>query len=412
MERKVAVTGMGVITPLGNDVETYWNRLKNGVCGIETITSFPTDDLPAKVGAMVKDFDPESYGIEKPFIRKQDPFAVYAMAAAIQAMKQSGLVAGENIDPMRLGVYVGSGIGGYQTIITETNKMLNEGPKWISPLFVSAMISNTASADIAIRFDACGPCVDTVSACATGTNSIGEAYRAIKHGYADAVIAGGAEAVLIPMGLAAFGASRAITKSEDPLRASLPFSKDRSGFVLGEGSGVIVLEEYERAKARGANILAVLCGYGNTCDAHHLTAPNPTGETQAEAIRLSLEEAGYTSADVLHINAHGTGTKLNDACETIAFKLALGDDAYKAHICSTKSMTGHLMGAGGAIEAVAAIEALRHGIVPPTIGLTDPDPECDLDYTPLKAVEAPLTLAISDSLGFGGHNACIAFRKA
>jgi len=411
MERKVAVTGMGVISPVGNDIETYWNSLISGVCGIETITAFPTDDLGAKVGAFVKDFNPEKYGIEKPFARKQDKFSIFAMVAASQAMEQSGLKAGENIEPDRLGVYLGSGIGGYETTVREVNKMKDEGPRWVSPLYVSTMISNMGGANIAIRYGAEGPCVDTVSACATGTNSIGEAYRAIKHGYADAIITGGSEAVLIPMGIAAFVSSRALSKEADPAKASIPFNRNRGGFVMGEGAGVIVLEEYEHAKARGAEILAVMSGYGNTCDAHHATAPNPTGKTQAAAIRMALDEAGYTSGDVLHINSHGTGTPLNDSTETLAFKLALGDDAYKAHISGTKSMTGHLIGAAGAVEAIAAILALRDGMVPPTIGLDDPDPECDLDYTPNKAVRADLTLAISDSLGFGGHNACIAFRK-
>jgi len=411
MERRVAVTGLGVISPVGNDVTTYWKNLVDGVCGIETITAFPTDDLNAKVGGTIKDFDPEKYGIEKPFIRKQDRFTIFAVAAAQQAMAQSGLVSGENIDPMRFGVYVGSGIGGYETTVAENTKFVTEGPKWISPLYVATMISNIAGANIAIRYKACGPCVDTVSACASGTNSLGEAYRAIKHGYADAIIAGASEAVLIPMGITAFAASRALTKAEDPNYASLPFSADREGFVLGEGAGILVLEEYEHAKARGAEILAEFVGYGNTCDAHHVTAPNPEGTTQAAAIRMALKEAGYTSEDVLHINSHGTGTRLNDTCETKAFKLALGEDAYKAHINSTKSMTGHLLGAAGAIEAIAAILALREGVVPPTINLTNPDPECDLDYTPNKAVSADLTIAISDSLGFGGHNACVAFRK-
>lgn len=411
MDRKVAITGMGVISPVGNDLQTYWNNLVGGVCGIETLTAFSTEDIPAKVGGTVKGFEPERYGIEKPFVRKQDRFSVYAMAAAVQAMEQSGLRAGENIDPYRLGVYVGSGIGGYETIVNENRKVVEEGLKWVSPLFISTMISNMGGANVAIRFNAHGPCVDNVAACATGSISIGEAYRAIRHGYADAIIAGGSEAVLVPMSLAAFSASRALTRETDPLRASLPFNRNRGGFVLGEGAGVLVLEEYEHAKARGAEILAVMCGYGDTCDAYHQTAPDPSGEPQAAAIRMCLDEAGYTSGDVLHINAHGTGTHLNDTSETLAFKLALGEDAYRAHICSTKSMTGHLLGAAGAIEAIAAVMALREGIVPPTIGLDDIDPECDLDYTPNKAVKADITLAISDSLGFGGHNACVAFRK-
>ncbi|MCQ2144773.1 MAG: beta-ketoacyl-ACP synthase II [Bacteroidales bacterium] len=412
MERKVVVTGMGVISPVGNDVQTYWKNLVEGVCGIVSIEEYEGLDINVHVGGTVKDFQPEVYGIEKPFIRKQDKFTIYAVAAAKQAMDQAGLVSGENIDPMRLGVYVGSGIGGYGTIVAECEKSVKEGLRWISPNYVSTMISNIAGANIAIRHNACGPCLDTVSACASGTNAIGEAFRAIKHGYSDAIITGGAEAALVPMAAASFAASRALSKETDPTRASLPFNAKRGGFVLGEGAGILILEEYEHAKARGAQILAFVSGYGHSCDAHHVTAPNPTGQTQAAAIKLALDEAGYNSDDTLHINAHGTGTPLNDKCETLAFKLALGEDAKKAHICSTKSMTGHLLGAAGAIEAIAAVLALKEGIVPPTIGLDEQDPECDLDYTPNKSVKADLTLAISDSLGFGGHNACVAFRKA
>jgi len=411
MERKVAVTGMGVISPVGNNVAAFWDNLVNGVCGIDTITDFSTEDIAAKVAGKIKDFNPEESGLDKPFVRKSDPFAIYALAAANQAIAQSGLVSGENIDPYRLGVYISSGIGGFNTFVNECTKMITEGPKWISPSFVPNLISNIAGAHVAIKHKACGPCVDNVSACAGGTNAIGEAYRAIKDGYADAIITGGAEATFVPLALAAFASARALTKAEDPNYASLPFSADRGGFVLGEGAGVIVLEEYEHAKARGAEILAVICGYGNTCDAHHVTAPNPDGTTQCAAIRQALDQAGYTSNDVLHINAHGTGTHLNDATEVKAFKLALGEDACKAHICSTKSMTGHLLGAAGGVEAIAAILALRDGIVPPTINLTNPDPELDLDFTPNTAKKAGITLAISDSLGFGGHNACIAFRK-
>jgi len=411
MERKVAVVGLGAVTPIGNDVESYWKGLVEGKCGINTITGLEMEDLPIKVAAQLKDFNPEEYGVDKSFVRKQDMFSVYAMAAANQAMAQSGLVSGENIEAARLGVYVSSGQGGYSTIHNETVKGFHDGIKWVSPNYIPTMISNMGAAQVAIRHKACGPCVDTVSACASGTNAIGEAYRAIKHGYADAIIAGGSEASLVPMALAGFASARALTKAEDPNYASLPFNANRAGFVFGEGAGVVVLEEYEHAKARGAEILAVICGYGNTCDAYHATAPNPTGETQAASIRMALDEAGYTSDDVLYINAHGTGTALNDKAETVAFKLALGDDAYKAHISSTKSMTGHLLGAAGGVEAVAAVLALMNDIVPPTINLDAPDPDCDLDYTPNKAVQAPLTMAISDSLGFGGHNACLAFRK-
>ena len=413
MNRRVVVTGMGVISPVGNSVESFWTNLIDGYCGIDVITSFPTDDLPVKVAGLVKDFDPSEYEIEAPFARKQDKFTLYAVAAAWQAMKQAGLSAAEdgNIDPFRLGVYVGSGIGGFTTQVRETEKLLTDGPKWVSPLFIPTIIANIAAGNIAIRNKAYGPSLPVVTACATSTNAIGEAYRAIKHGYADAIIAGGTEACVIPLGIAGFANARALSRSEDPKYASLPFNRNRGGFVMAEGAAILVLEEYEHAVARGAEIIAEVCGYGNTCDAYHVTAPRPDGKTQAAAIRMALDEAGYSSDDVLYINAHGTGTTLNDTSETEAFKLALGDDAYKAHISSTKSAMGHLLGAAGAVEALAAILALKNSMIPPTINLDETDPECDLDYTPNNAVEADLTMAISDSLGFGGHNSCLAFRK-
>ena len=411
--RRVVVTGMGVISPVGNDVQTYWKNLLDGVCGIDFIQSIPTDDLPVKIAGEVRDFVPADYGIEPPFARKQDKFTIYAVAAAWQAIGQSGLVSGEegNIDPFRFGVYVGSGIGGFATMMRETEKILTEGPKWVSPLFIPTMIANIAAGNIAIRNNACGPCLPVVTACATSTHAIGEAFRAIRHGYADAIITGGSEAAVIPLAIAGFANAKALSRAEDPKYASLPFNKNRGGFVLAEGAAMLVLEEYEHARARGAEILAEVCGYGNTCDAHHVTAPRPDGSTQSAAIRLALEEAGYTSDDKLYINAHGTGTALNDVSETAAFKLALGDDAYKAHVSSTKGSTGHMLGAAGAVEAIASVLALKNGIVPPTINLDEIEPECDLDYTPNVPVEAELTMAISDSLGFGGHNGCVAFRK-
>lgn len=413
MDRRVAVTGTGVISPVGNNTETFWKNILEGVCGIDFIQSIPTDDLPVKIAGEVRDFNPADYGIEAPFARKQDRFTVFAVAAAWQAMQQAGLDAAEdgNIDPFRLGVYVGSGIGGFTTQVRETEKLLKEGPKWVSPLFIPTMISNIAAGNIAIRHNACGPCLPVVTACATSTHAIGEAYRAIKHGYADAVIAGGSEAAIIPLGIAGFANAKALSRAEDPKYASLPFSADRGGFVMAEGAGMLVLEEYEHAVRRGATILAEVCGYGNTCDAHHVTAPRPDGVTQSSALKMALEQAGYTSDDELYINAHGTGTALNDASETAAFKLALGEDAYKAHISSTKGATGHMLGAAGAAEAIAAVMALKDGIVPPTINLTNPDPELDLDYTPNTPVKADLTIAVSDSLGFGGHNGAVAFRR-
>lgn len=413
MNRRVVVTGTGAVTPVGNDVQTYWKNLLAGECGINIIQSFPTDDLPVRIAGEVKDFNPADYEIEPAFARKQDKFTIYAVAAAWQAVRQAGLKSGEegNIDPFRYGVYVGSGIGGFTTQVRETEKLLNEGPKWVSPLFIPTMIANIAAGNIAIRNQACGPCLPVVTACATSTHAIGEAYRAIKHGYADAIIAGGSEAAVIPLGIAGFANAKALSRSEDPKYASLPFNKNRGGFVMAEGAAMLVLEEYEHAKARGAEIIAEVCGYGNTCDAHHVTAPRPDGVTQAAAIRQALDEAGYNSEDVLYINAHGTGTALNDTSETAAFKLALGEDAYKAHISSVKGTVGHMLGAAGAVEAVATVLALKEGVVPPTANLDEADPECDLDYTPCKAVKADLTIGISDSLGFGGHNGCVAFRK-
>lgn len=413
MTKRVVVTGMGIISPVGNDVTTYWNNLLKGECGIDFIKSIPTDDLPVRIAGEVKDFNPADYNIEPSFSRKQDKFTVYAVAAAWQAMKQSGLSAGDdgNIDPFRLGVYVGSGIGGFSTIVRENEKLMKEGPRWVSPLFVPTMISNIAAGNIAIRNKAYGPCLPVVTACATSTHAIGEAFRAIKYGHADAIITGGSEAAVIPIAIAGFANAKALSRAEDPQYASLPFNKNRGGFVIAEGAAILVLEEYEHAKKRGAEIFAEICGYGNTCDAHHVTAPRPDGKTQAVAITAALKEAGYSSDENLYINAHGTGTALNDTSETAAFKLALGEDAYKAHISSTKGATGHMLGAAGAAEAIASVLALKDGVVPPTAHLDEIDPECDLNYTPTDPVKADITMAISDSLGFGGHNGCIAFRK-
>ncbi|HIQ85199.1 MAG TPA: beta-ketoacyl-ACP synthase II [Candidatus Cryptobacteroides excrementigallinarum] len=416
MRHRVVVTGMGVISPVGNDVRTFWDSLVHGVNGIGFISEFPTEELPVKIAGMVRNFDGVALGLDKAFVRKQDKFAQYGMAAAIQAMEQSGLRAeGEdaNIDPFRLGVYVGSGVGGFETQYRETEKMIGDpSGRWVSPMMVPTIISNMAAGQIAIRFHANGPCIDVVTACATSTNALGEAFRAIRHGYADAVIAGGCEHMTTPLGIAGFANAKALSRAEDPEYASLPFSADRKGFVMGDGAAVLVLEELEHALARGARIYGEMVGYGNTCDAYHATAPRPDGVTQSRCIIDALREAGYDeSEDALYINAHGTGTKLNDSAETLACKLALGDAAYKAHITSIKSMTGHMFGAAGAAEAIATLMTLNEGIVTPTINLTAPDPECDLDYTPCEAVSCNVTLGISNSFGFGGHNACIAFRK-
>ena len=409
--KRVVITGMGVISPIGNNIDAYWDSLIKGVCGIGPITQYETGDHPVKLAAEVKDFKAEDFGVDKGMARKSDRFAQFALAAANQAIEDSGLKSGENIAADRFGTYIGSGIGGMHVFTTECEKLINEGMNRISPLFIPMLIANMASGQVAIAHHLEGPCIPVVTACATSTHAVGEAFHAIKHGYADAIIAGGSEACVMPLGIAGFANAKALSRAEDPKYASLPFNKNRGGFVIAEGAAILVLEEYERAVERGAVIIAEVCGYGNTCDAYHVTAPRPDGQTQATAIRMALDQAGYTSEDVLYINAHGTGTALNDVSETLAFKLALGEDAYKAHISSTKSAMGHLLGAAGAAEALAAILALKNSIVPPTINLDEVDPECDLDYTPNQPVKADLTLAISDSLGFGGHNSCVAFRK-
>ena len=407
--RRVVITGMGVVSPVGNDLETTWNNLINGVCGIAPIQSFDTTDLPVKIAGELKGFDPIAGGVDKGFVKRNDRFAIYAMAAAHQAMKDNEDM---QMDPSRLGVYIGSGIGGFDTIMGGVIRYHDEGARWISPLMIPTMIGNMASGSVAIRYNAQGPCVPIVTACATGTHSIGEAYRAIKHGYADAIITGGCEAGINPVSIGGFANCKALTKAEDPLRASLPFNKNRAGFVIAEGAGIMLLEEYEHAKQRGAKIYAEVCGYGNSCDAYHSTAPRPDGTTQSLAIKQALDEAGYKAGENLYINAHGTGTPMNDSGETKAIKIAMGEEeAHRAHISSTKSEMGHALGAAGGIELVATVMALNTGIIPPTIGLDEPDPECDLDYTPNKAIKVDLDIAISNSLGFGGHNACVAIRK-
>lgn len=408
--KRVVITGLGVISPIGNDINTFWNNAKNGVCGIGEITAYSTEGMAIKLAAEVKDFNAESFGVEKGLARRSDRFCQFALAAAQQAVKDSNIES--NVDSSRLGVYVGSGIGGINTFVNECTKMNEEGANRVSPLFIPMLISNIAAGNIAISHKAEGPCLPVVTACATSTHAIGEAYRAIKHGYADAIIAGGAEATITPLAVGGFMNSKALSKSTDPLRASLPFDAERGGFVMGEGAGIVILEEYEHAVKRGAKIYGEVCGYGNTCDAHHYTAPKPDGSCAAKAIKEALGEAQYSEKDTLYINAHGTGTPLNDKSETLAIKTALGDeDAHRAHISSSKSMTGHMLGAAGAVEVIISTLSLQEGIVTPTIGLQNPDPNCDLNYTPNNAVQADLTIAISNSLGFGGHNACVAIRK-
>ncbi len=408
---KVYITGVGCITPIGNDIETLWNNLVNGFCGIDFITKLDTTDLPVKVAAEVKDFHPENYGIDRNMIRHNDIYALYALAAAAQAMADSGLKVGEDVDPRRLGVAIGSGIGGIQTFEREHANRMQYGLRRISPLFIPEMIGNIAGGNVAITYNAQGPNLPVVTACATGTHSVGEAYRLIREGRADAVITGGAEAAVCGMAIGGFANMKALTTSDDPMAASLPFDSRRHGFVLGEGSGILILESEELVKKRGAKTYAEVCGYGNTCDAHHYTAPHPEGRGAAESMRLALEEAGYKAGEKLYINAHGTGTPLNDKGETLAIKKALGEEeARKAVISSTKSMHGHMLGATGAVELIISALALKNGIVPPTVHLDSPDPECDLDYTPNKARQYQADIAISNTFGFGGQNATVALR--
>lgn len=406
--KRVVITGMGVISPVGNELNTFWDSLIAGKCGIGFITKFDTTDYKVKIAAEVKDFDALLY-MDKNEKRRTDLYAQYAMASAAQAVEDSGL---SDINPERLGVYFGSGIGGINTFVAECEKLFTNGPRKVSPLFVPMMIANIAAGNIAIRFGAQGPCLPVVTACATSSHAIGEAFRAIKYGVADAIIAGGAEAAIIPLAIAGFTNMMALSVRSDPADSSIPFDKRRDGFVMGEGAGALVLEEYEHAKKRGAKIYAEISGYGNTCDAYHITAPHPEAIGGGKAITDAIAEAGMREAGGIYINAHGTSTPLNDISETIAIKNALGEKAYSAMVSSTKSMTGHMLGGAGAVEAIASVMALYTGMVPPTIGYKEPDEECDLDYVPNTARKADLDLALSLSLGFGGHNACLAFTKA
>lgn len=406
--RRVVVTGMGAITPVGNDIDTMWANMLAGVNGVEKITSFDTSDLKVHLAGTVKNFEPEKY-IEKRELRKLDIYCQYAIAAAQQAVDDSGILG--NINEERFGVYIGAGIGGLHSFVNNVTALNEGGPRKVSPFFIPMMIGNIATGNVAIRFKAKGVSLSVMSACATGTHSIGEAFHAIKDGYADAIIAGGTEAVIAPLTIAGFQNMKALSTNEDPETASRPFDKNRDGFVMGEGAGMLVLEEYEHAKARGAKVYAEFAGYGNTCDAHHVTAPDPEGAGLARAIKIAMAEAGTTDDDQLYINAHGTSTHLNDLTETMAFKSALGEKAYDANISSTKSMTGHMLGATGAIEAIVSVLTLRDGMIPPTIHLNEQDEELDLNYTPNKAVKRDVTVAASTNLGFGGHDACVVFKK-
>ena len=407
--RRVVVTGMGTISPVGNSVSEAWDSLVSGRSGIGHITYFNTDSFKAKLDAEVKDFDPRRW-MEKSEALRTDRNVQYAIAAADEAVRESGIQG--SVDPERFAAYFGSGIGGISTISTEIRKLIERGPGRVSPYLIPMLIANMASGMIAIRYGCKGPALPAVTACASGSNAIGEAVRAIRHGYADAAITGGTEAAITEIGVAGFQNMQALSIASDPEAASLPFDRRRSGFVIGEGAAALVLEEYGRAKARGARIYGEITGYGSTCDAYHMTAPAPDAEGGRRAIEEALRESGWDDGERIYINAHGTGTPLNDKGETLAIKGALGEEnARKAMISSSKSMTGHMLGAAGAFEAIVALKTLETGIVTPTINLLEKDPECDLDYVPLTARDADIDLALSSSLGFGGHNAVLAFRR-
>lgn len=407
--KRVVVTGMGLITPIGNTVEEFWKNIHAGKVGIGPIRNFDTTQYKAKLSAEVVEFDPKEYMTPKD-AKRMDRFSQFAVAAAKQALEDSELRLGEE-DAYRLGVCIGSGTGSLMGIEREYDKLLAKGPGRIHPLTAPMVLGNMAAANVAMQFGLHGKCIDVVTACATGTNSIGEAFRSIQHGEADVIFAGGVDSSVSKFGVATFQALTALTDAEDPLQASIPFDKKRNGFVTGEGAGVLLLEELEHAIARGAHIYAEIGGYGSTCDASHLTAPLEDGSGAARAMTLAIQDAGMTPRDVNYINAHGTSTPMNDRIETAAIKLAFGDEAYRVKINSTKSMIGHLFGAGGAVELITCIQSIQEGYVHPTVGLVDDDPDCDLDYTKGEGVYMPVDVAISNSLGFGGHNATVLVKR-
>ena len=409
--KRVVITGMGVISPVGSKLDKFWNNIVNGVNGIDYITKFDTTNFKVKIAAEVNDFDPLDYYDNASDARKADQFTQYAVGAATEAMADSGLMNCE-FNHERFGVYVGSGIGGIQTMINQVHILDERGPSRVSPFFIPMMIANMASGAISMKFGAKGPTLPIVTACATSTNAAGEAFRAIKHGYADVIIAGGSESTVNELSIAGFINCKALSESTDINRASIPFDAERNGFVMGEGAGIVILEEYEHAIKRGAKIYAEVCGYGNTSDAYHMTAPDPDADGARRAISGAVAEAEIGAAcDKIYINAHGTSTPPNDRIETLAIKKVFGEDAKKLYISSTKSMTGHMLGAAGGIELIVSALALRDGVVPPTINYRVPDIDCDLNYVPNESCETDIEYALSSSLGFGGHNACIALKK-
>lgn len=409
MDRRVVITGMGALTPLGNNLETFWNGIKDGKCGIDFIKTFDVSNFKAKVAGELKDFNIEDY-MDKKEAKRMDKYCQYAMVAAEEAVKNSNLDI-ESLNKERFGVIIGSGIGGLETITVEYKKLMEKGPNRVSPFMIPMIIGNIAAGNVAIKYGAKGVCSTVVTACATGTNAIGEAFEMIKSGRADVIIAGGCEAPIVDIAMAGFSSLTALTKSEDPLRASIPFDKERNGFVMGEGAGIVILESLDHAKSREAKIYGEMLGYGATCDAFHITQPSPDGEGAARAMKMAIEEAQIEASYISYINAHGTSTPYNDKFETLAIKSVFGEDAYKIPISSTKSMIGHLLGAAGAVEAIVCIKSLEEGFIPPTIGLKIQDEDCDLDYVPNVGRTKQLKYALSNSLGFGGHNASILLKK-
>ncbi|MDO4295154.1 MAG: beta-ketoacyl-ACP synthase II [bacterium] len=409
MKRRVVVTGMGAVTPVGNDVETFWKALKEKKVGIGPITKFDTTEYKAKLAAELKDFDAKQY-MDAKAARRMEPFSQYAVAATKMALEDAGIDM-EKEDAFRVGVSIGSGIGSLQAVEREHKKLLEKGPSRVNPLLVPLMISNMAAGNVAIQFGLKGKCINVVTACATGTHSIGEAFRSIQYGEADVMAAGGTEASITPIGVAGFTALTALSESTDPLRASIPFDKDRNGFVMGEGAGVVILESLEHAQARNAHIYAEVVGYGATCDAYHITSPAEDGSGAARAMTDAIKDAGIEPEQIDYVNAHGTGTHHNDLFETKAIKLALGEHAYQVKINSTKSMIGHLLGAAGGVEFITCVKSIEDGFVHATAGLEQEDEGCDLNYMKGEGVEMEVNYAISNSLGFGGHNGSLVVKK-
>ncbi|MCH5267480.1 MAG: beta-ketoacyl-ACP synthase II [Lachnospiraceae bacterium] len=407
--RRVVVTGMGAVTPIGIGVDKFWEGIKENRVGIGPIQNFDTAEYKAKLSAEVLDFNVKDY-IDAKAAKRMDRFSQFAVTASVEAMKDSGLQV-TNEDSYRLGVCIGSGVGSLMGIEREYDKLLAKGPGRIHPLTAPLVLGNMAAASVAMYHGFQGKCIDVVTACATGTNSIGEAFRSIQHGELDAVLAGGVDSSVSRFGVATFDALTALTDSEDPLCASIPFDRRRNGFVTGEGAGILVLEELEHAKARGAHIYAEIGGYGATCDAHHVTTPLEDGSAAAKAMTMAMEDAGVKPEEVDYINAHGTSTKYNDLFETRAIKLAFGNSAYRVHINSTKSMIGHMFAGGGGAELITCIKSINEGYIHPTVGLVEDDPECDLDYTKGEGLSVPVHIAISNSLGFGGHNATVLVKE-